>query len=157
MATKELNITNVLEALSCGVQDLQRGAVAVRKGFEGLKREAEYHGVDVDKALRQTRRAVETTAASALRESERFLKQANKNIVRPAEKRIRAAVREFINPKPLVPTWIKMTLGIVAVGAAVYALSQIESVRDFARPVTEPIGDLFDSAHDAVDDLAAEV
>jgi hypothetical protein len=157
MATKELNISNILEALASGAQDLQRGASAVKRGFDVLKEEVEHHGFDVDKAIRQTRRAVSETAASAVRESERFLKNANKNIVRPAEKRIRKAVREFIEPEPLIPTWAKVTLGLVAVGAAVYALSRMESVRDFARPMTEPIADLFDSAHEAVENFEAEV
>ena len=157
MGSRELTVSGVLDSLRRGAHDLQCGAAEVKRGIEDLKREAEHRGVDIERALLDTRKAIKRTAAVAIRDAEHLLHHARKSVVKPAEKRIRAAYREFVHPKPAVPTWAKVSLSIVGVAAAIYGLSKIDSVREFMRPVTDPVGDMFDASREAVESFAAEL
>jgi hypothetical protein len=76
--------------------------------------------------------------------------EAERHVIRPAKRAVRNAAEEISDRVSDLPNWLPWTAAAVGFGILLYGLFQIESVRDFMRPVTEPIGEMF--AEDEYDD-----
>ena len=77
--------------------------------------------------------------------------EAERHVIRPATRAVRNAAEEISDRVSDLPSWIPWTAAVIGAGVLLYSLFQIESVRDFMRPVTEPIEEFFedDGAYDA--------
>ncbi|HWF43110.1 MAG TPA: hypothetical protein VG537_00560 [Candidatus Kapabacteria bacterium] len=77
--------------------------------------------------------------------------EAERHVIRPAKRAVRNAAEEISDTVSDLPRWIPWTAAAVGFGILMYGLFQIESVRDFMRPVTEPVSEMFgeDDEYDA--------
>ncbi|HET6402148.1 MAG TPA: hypothetical protein VFH95_12210 [Candidatus Kapabacteria bacterium] len=71
-----------------------------------------------------------TTTAHRPRRSHSIAAETERPIVRPTKRITRS-----------LPGWIPWAIGGIGLCAIVYGLFQIESIRDFARDLTEPVSD----------------
>ncbi|GEM_PF-3228632 len=68
------------------------------------------------------------------RRSHSLAAETNRHVIRPAKRAVRSVTRSL-------PEWVPWAVGALGVCAIIYGLFQIESVRNFASDITEPIGD----------------
>ena len=74
-----------------------------------------------------------TTTARRPRRSRTIGSETNRNI-RPARRAVRSVSRN-------IPGWVPWAIGGLGLCAIVYGLLQLESVREFARGITDPVSD----------------
>lgn len=75
-----------------------------------------------------------TISARRQRRSRSIAAETNRHIVQPAKRTIESVTRSL-------PGWVPWAIGGIGLCAIVYGVFQLESVRDFARDVTEPVSD----------------
>ena len=77
------------------------------------------------------------------RRSHSIAAEADRHIIRPAKRAVKSATKDISKRVSSLPGWAPWVAGALGVGVLVYGLFQMEVVRDFMRPVTEPITDFF--------------